>query len=539
MSVARYQDKAYEIIKESIKSAIFIDEKARTPFQKEETLTGAAEEKISLDLYTNFREAGISLSIHKYKLRDEKDTNLKEYLFEDRDLVLLDWNLQETSGGEEHALELLVDIIKRPYIHFCTIYTSESASGLDNVFRNILSYFSNNTIDDYKDIQEELESDYNITKIKSQLDYINLNRHSDDCGKKVGELFKTNSSEIKEIKKITKKTDNKCAIIQASIALSNTIKSSEPHPCPSISSFANKTLIIENTIITILNKSENSPSNLIKNISKQIVKNHSSFTQLLGLEMQTIFSKSSAFIDQNLLNCTKHSLIYHRENYKKESLEHFFPEFIKEIMLEKAKLNIRCKQFTLLEDSFLDGQNEKKVPNDKELIAMNIFYNSSKLQGTNQLNFGDVFKKEDKEEYFICITALCDCLRPDKIGNAFFFAKGVPIRTKDALPLGDTAFISYLSDKQIVKWTDVNTYIALEHHKFSPVYIKPLQFTVPSTNFTKDNNLEFKSLDSKGTPKSFEVKYITTIKSNYTQRIANHAFNHPIRVGVDFVKKAK
>ena len=537
MSATRYQEKAFEIIKKSIKSAIFIDENARTFFQKEDDLKGEPEEEISVELHRNFKGSGISLDIHKYSLKDEEDNTLKDYLFEDRDLVLLDWNLDGKSAGQEYALELLADLIKRPHIHFCTIYTSETGSNLDNVFKNILSYFSNKTAEYYAEIKEELELDKEIIKIKDVLDDINLNRDSKDCGQKVGKLFKSNSAQIKEIKQITKITDNKCAIIKASIALSDTIKSSEPNPCPTLSSFENKTMIIENTIITILNKKENDPQDLIKNISNQVVASNASFSQLLGLEMQTAFSNSSSFIDANLLHFTKDSLIYHRENYRKENLLHFFPEFIKEIMLEKAKLNLRSTSLSLLEDAFLDAENHGLIPHESELIAMNVFYNSTKLKNDNKLNFGDIFKKEDKEEYFICITALCDCLRPEKISNAFFFAKGEPIKSKDALKLGDTAFISYLSDKQIVKWTDVNTKIDKDHHKFSPVYIKPLQFTITNPEFSDKNEIKFMFLSSNGEIDSFKAKYVTTIKQNYTQRIANHAFNHPIRVGVDFVKK--
>ena len=36
-------------------------------------------------------------------------------------------------------------------------------------------------------------------------------------------------------------------------------------------------------------------------------------------------------------------------------------------------------------------------------------------------------------------------------------------------------------------------------------------------------------------PKGDDIKYITTLRPNYAQRIANHAFIHPVRVGVDFV----
>jgi len=530
-----YQDKAIEIIKSSIKSAIFIDENAREYFQEESELTGEIEEKISIDLYEKFKEDGISLAIHKYRIDDQKNKILKDYLFEDRDLVLLDWNLDGNNSGQEYSLELLADIVKRPHIHFCTIYTSEKGSSIDSIFENILSYFSGNNSDYYSELYADLENENEIIEIKDILNDINVNRDSRDCGKKLGNLFKSNKDQIKKIQDITDISNKKCAIITASIALSDTIKSIEPNSCPSLTNFENKTFIIDNTIVTILNKDENSPEDLIKSISNQIIQGKSSFTQLLGLEMQSIFSKSSAFIDKNLLQFDKDAIIYHREKYKSEDLLHFFPEFIKEIMLEKAKLNIRDKSISLLENYFLDTQNENKQPSDEELIAMNIFYNSTKLKNDNKLNFGDVFKKEGTNDFFICITALCDCLRPNKIDHKFFFAKGEPIKRSDALKLGDTAFVSYLSVSEIVKWTDV-TSVDDNLHKFSPVYIKPLQYTITNTEFI-DNKIVFESLDSNGNKEDFLAEYITTIKSNYTQRIANHSFNHPIRVGVDFVKK--
>ncbi|MUU79276.1 response regulator receiver domain [Winogradskyella endarachnes] len=530
-----YQRQAIGIIKESIKSAVFIDENARGFFQNQDELKGEREEEISIELFNNFKENGISLAIHQYKIDDEKNENLKNYLFEDRDLVLLDWNLDGNDSGQDISLQLLSDIIKRPHIHFCTIYTSESGSKIDNVFMNILSYFSGENKQFYDELYEDLEDEEEIIALKDALNYINVNRDSVDCGKKIGALFQSNRTEIKKIQEITKLSNKKCAIIKASNALNRTLAPIESHSCPSVVNFVNKTLVIDNTIISILNKDENSPADLINNISNQIIQGKTSFTQLLGLEMQSIFSKSGAFIDENILDFGKDAIIFHREKYRMDGHLHYFPEFIKEIMLEKAKLNIRNKSISLLDNIFLDNQNEGKTPSDKELIAMNVFYNSTKLKNDNKLNFGDVFRKKDSKDYFICVTALCDCLRPEKIENKFFFAKGEPIKKENALQLGDTAFVSYLSDKQIVKWTDVIP-SADNLHKYSPVYIKPLQYTILNTEF-EDNYITFKSINSVGEIDTFRGEYVTTIKSNYTQRIANHAFNHPIRVGVDFVKK--
>lgn len=532
-----FEQKAQEIIRTSIKSAIFIDEKARTFFQDSSDLKGENEELISVQLFNKFKEAGISLAIHQYKINDENDDILKNYLFQDRDLVLLDWNLAGDSG-QEYSLKLLSDIIERPHIHFCTIYTSESGADIDSVFKNILSYFSNEIEENYNIFRESLELEEGIMEIKDALIDININRDSDDLGNKIGKLFKSKTKEIKKIKEITGRTDNLEAIIIASIALDNTLKCDKALKSPMITSFENKTIVIQNTIINILNKNENEPTVLIENISKDIVSSKSSFTQLLGLEMQSIFSESSAFIDENLLNFSKEGLIYHRENYKKDSIGHYFPEFIKEIMVEKAKLNIRSKSLSLLDDTFLDSLNKGIKPDIGELLSMNTFYNSSKLHNDNKLNFGDVFKVEGIDEYYICITALCDCLRPEKINNSFFFAKGNLMNKEKAVQLGDTAFLSYLNNETVVSWTDVIS-IDDDLHKFSPVYIKPLSFTVFNTKFNENQELSLSFIDGEnGNIKSIQVKYITTVKANYTQRIANHAFSHPIRIGVDYVKSA-
>jgi hypothetical protein len=153
----------------------------------------------------------------------------------------------------------------------------------------------------------------------------------------------------------------------------DTLKSDKKNPSPSFVSFDTKTIVIENTIITVLNKQDNNPKVLLKNLSNQIINHNNSFTQLLGLEMQSIFSRSSAFIDQNLLRFSKDALLFHRENYRADGLLHIFPEFIKEIMLEKASLNLRNVPISLLEESFLDNENKGITPEDSQLISMNIF----------------------------------------------------------------------------------------------------------------------------------------------------------------------
>ncbi|WP_294966508.1 response regulator receiver domain [Sulfurimonas sp.] len=530
-----YINKASQIIKNSIKSAVFIDEKARSFFCSDAKLTGANEEKITTDLFSNFRDDGISLAVHKYQHNDEENEELTQYLFESRDLVLLDWKLAGDTG-EESSLKLLSKVVKRSNIHFCVIYTSMSKP--DNVLGNILSYFSGSDKEYYKDVKNDLENekginDHFLTKINT----INLDRDNKDGTKKIiGQLFQEDKKLIDEIIAVTGQKSPKCALIKASIAFMDSYKSETANLCPDIVSYENKSLVINNTIITILNKDENQPDVLINNLTQQIISQKTGFTQLLGLEMKTILSKSGSFIDSNLLQVSKQAFIHHRNNYKKDNKEYLFPRFIKSIMLGSVDLTIRKEQLQLLEPDFLNAIDDSSALPPEELVAMNVFYNAKKLDNNRPVNFGDVFIGE-KGEYFICITALCDCLRPEDNDNLFYFAKGTSIKMAKALSLGDTAFVSYLNSENIVKWTDVNNTVTdVDQHKYTPVYVKPVLFKILNPTIDSEGKLNLSIMNNEPKIDSKELFYITTIKDSYTQRIANHAFTHPVRVGVDFVK---
>jgi hypothetical protein len=532
-----YQETADQIIKDSIKSAIFIDENALS-FYSHIPDNWSIEEKLSQDLYLNFKDKGISLAIHKYAIGDEIKEELSKYLYEDRDLVLLDWNLTGESG-EEFSLKMLSDIVKRGHIHFCVIYTKESNDGLDRVFNNILSYFSCKDVKYYLELKEQLELEEGIESIIGDLNFINLYRDNIESGKRIGLLSKNHPELIRRIIELTDEPIKKCALIKASIAFSDTRKSENENPCPTIVSPATKMIVIDNTIITLLNKSDNKPDTLLAKLSLQVTSNESSFTQLLGLEMKNILDKNSSFIDSNLLKISKDAFVHHWNHYKKEKQESLFSEFVKDVLMENVGLQLRDKQLSLLNNNLLNSFDEVKNVKDEELISMNVFYNAHQLNIPKKLNFGDVFISSEGNEYYICITALCDCLRSEeKIDNNFFFAIGTNISKAVALKLGDTAFISYLNSSKIVKWTDVNNMIGDDEHKYSPIYIKPVQYKVLKPEFNEFGEIELGSISADGLTVFRKVKYATTIKSSYAQRIANHAFSHPLRVGIDFAKNS-
>ena len=147
-----YEETVSIIVNKAINSVVFIDENAKEPY----SLTDTTESKRCVELYKLFRENGMSLSIYQYDEKTYDDE--KEYLFRNRDLVLLDWKLEGNDGSGEKSLEILSEIVSnRRHIHFCVIYTSETKKDL--VYQNILSYFSGSCQDEYNLLKNYLEDE--------------------------------------------------------------------------------------------------------------------------------------------------------------------------------------------------------------------------------------------------------------------------------------------------------------------------------------------------------------------------------------------
>lgn len=543
-----YKDRAKLILKDTIKSAIYIDDDAREFYSDKSADKNIQEEQLSFDLFNNFKKKGISLDVHKFKSGDENDDELIRYFTDNRNLVLLDWKLKG-QGGERESLKLLNKVINTHHIHFCAIYTSESGKELDNILLNILSFFSGKTKEDYEKIREKLELEDLSLDIKEVLNNINLNRfNKEKYTPDIEVLLKKNNKETKNIiQKITDEKNIICASVIASIALQNKEQSDEPLCCPSYIDADRKILVLNNTIITILNKHQNEAEILFDNFSNQMVNEIDCFNKLLGLELYNQLFKTSAIWNDPFISFSKNSLLYHRRNLKEEKIQSYFSTFMNEVMLEKLSLSLRDTKLSLLEDEFLN-ELEVQIPtkiSNEDLQKINVFYNCLKLDKEGKtLNFGDVFEiKHDEDrhrsspKYLICITPLCDCLRPqDNIKSNFYFAEGSNIALNDALSLGDTAFISFLPDNKTIKWFSVASSDELAQ-KYRPLYIKPIQYKVlEGKNTINNNEIEVHYLDKKGKRQTETLKYLGTIRQHYAQRIANHAFSHPMRVGIDFVK---
>ncbi|MEX2565833.1 MAG: response regulator receiver domain [Cyclobacteriaceae bacterium] len=534
-----YKEKSTQIISEAIKSAIFIDEKAWVPYTNK-SADSPKEEDLSAKLFSKFKQSEVSLAVHRFSKNDLTDQSKKNYLFNGRDLILLDWRL-DGKTGEEYALAMLAEIVAKPHIHFCCLYTSED--DLDSVFHNVLAYFSGKTKEYYDELKLTLDPDEEEIKgILDKIRLISVNRDNKSKGETIKRIFMNHKELVGRIKEATGENATDCALIKAGVAFDNVIKSLEPLQCPELVSFQQRVMVLENTIVVILKKHyDTDPAQLIDRIANHVIDSKRSFSQLLGLEMQNIFDRCGSFIDSNLLEVSKDALLKHRAQLRSEGLNLPFEHFIKDVLFVQASLNVATENLDLLDDTFLDSlYDEAAEVKSEELLAMNTFYNSIQLPTEKRIDFGWVFKHTEKEEFYICVTPKSDCLRPkEKIKNSFHFVKGLPISDKKkALMLGDTAIISFLGNNKVVSWTEPNSEQDINLLKYRPLYAKPLSFTVPNPNYSEDGVVEMICLDENADLKKFNATYVTTIKPNYAQRIANHAFSHPVRVSVDFVKES-
>jgi len=536
-----YVDVAKKIIQDSIKSAIYIDDQAQEPFEPFQD--SQEEHQITKNLYENFKNKGVSLSVYKYDTSKYDNDQNKNYIFQNRDLVLLDWKLEGESSSGEKALELLEEITcNQQHIPFCVIYTTVDTN---IVLENIVSYFSGISEKEYKEINGSLSfcEEEDKQKIK---DFIELSFDVD--GTRAKEVFcKDNLELINNICKELKNTyeynfkDKKCCLIDAGIAFSNLHKSTKAIHCSRkyfSKTFAKTFAIINNTIILILKKRDIKPEQLIDSFSKNITEYEKGVLQIISLEIQNVLRKKGSFIDENMFNVSKTALGYHKKTHPED-----FESFIKNVFIEHEALRISNEELSILKKIDVANYNSNLR---EEYISLNAFYNSSHTEKIRKkLSFGDVFRCiiKNEQKYFMCITPLCDCAHPEKRKHCFFFVSGKKCCFVKALEVGETGFISYLSDSEedIVQWGEgikgeEPTYIVPEvylvrDNEINEKKLKVISFISNSERenlITEGRNIEYYE---------YEFEYVTTIKPNYAQRIANHAFMHPIRVGVDFVTK--
>ncbi len=535
---------ANQIIQNSIVSSLYIDDKLVEPFEAiSEENTNYFD--VSKGLYSSFKEKNKSLDFYKFQLgkgwKDEAD-----YIFKNRDLIVLDWQLDDFKElRQTDTLEILERAVETDSLHFISIYTATEARHFSEIFYIVKAYFEKVYNATSKGIYDKLISDLDAEGIETA-------------------FIKTLSGKFKEIA-IT--TDNKEILDELKVVFQNELKDKyklfakclkdiNPDSVKACEIFgycindevynadlkneyalnfsfiSNSFIVINHTIIQLTNKSNPKPAEHFNFFSEALLNVCGNLLTLTSLEIRNLLRDSSGFIGKDADSINEAALFHHQS--QKENFFDFIIDIWKSHTLSFVDYN-SDKLYTLNKEFWEVYKTERSI-NEKiellkneeqrfycELAKLNIYYNTLHLSkaATDRIKFGDVFIGLDEHGkpngmYWLNISAHCDCFAPeDKLKNNFYFIAGSKNNMKASLSDGDGGFNSYIKiGKNIlsIKWNN-----------------RPVILNIQTSNMT-DYVVQAKD----GTLKAFALYYISTLKENYTQRMANNSFSFAMRVGIDF-----
>jgi Response receiver domain len=533
---------AIDIIKKSIISSIYIDDNIIEPFTQ--IAEPDANYNITKGVYESFRKEKKTIDFYKFDTKKNWEED-QDYLFKNRDLVVLDWQLKGDGLKQPETLKVLRKAADTDSLHFVSIYTATEAKDFSQILYFIKAYFNpdfkDKSVEEYNKITTALEGLGHDTSLFKK--YIGQFK---DVALTDGDLKKKNIKELKEFIQKDLGDDYKhfstglkginADVIKACEIFGYILNELEPIDTPEFESefkldfVGENFLMVNHTIIQITNKSNPEPLQLFQFFTNALQKVCGNLLTLITLETRSLLRESSGFIGKDA-DSIKDAVLYHQRNKKSG-----FFEFLMGIVKSHTISYFDYKQGRLksVHDDFWDKYDEDnnvklsltelEKPESEaqlvdEILKLNLYYNILHIKRADgdKLKFGDVFYRKKDGGFLLCITAHCDCLEPDNIKNNFFFITGSRHDSAKMVKMGDDVFCSYLKDNGkiiAVKWNN-----------------RPVVLKITDSKIAK---LVLSGKDGKD--EEYELQYHSTIKENYTQRMANNSFAHAMRVGIDFAK---
>lgn len=524
MEKVSFQYVAQSIVNESIKSAIFIDDKLPGLFKSEDD-----EEALCQPMYESFQEHQCSLDFFKF---DKSWGEKSKLIFERKDLVVLDWELDNEVPAYNSTLKIIDKAVNTDNLHFVCIY-SLTPNAIDEIYYKILAYYSGN------------KSEESTTDVRNIITHAEdeLGENGDEIFPRLKDLVKqltlraiTDSSFNQEFSKLFGKNQGKIRSLVSKLFPSNRI-------FDSISRFGfalneeycyrrefknvylicdpqNNYLQINNTLFAVFEKGKHNASELYNHFCRAIINSNENFLTLMSLEIRNKVFERSSFIGKELSKIKEKALFHHMETIEPDTeFEEYLIELWKNyntgfLYTEKPSI------FAVLEDYKRTRGDAENIDND-DLAKLNYHYNihHNRILDRN-VSFGDLFKinKGGNDEYLLCITPHCDCLRPDKINGFYYFVKGQKISIERGLAISDSGYFSFIKEGDnifCIEWI-----------------VKP--FTIYLCEKQRNISNVTTVVFGEGV---YDFNFLCTIKENYTQRITNKAFSNPMRVGISFARK--
>lgn len=279
---------------------------------------------------------------------------------------------------------------------------------------------------------------------------------------------------------------------------------------------------LDGIIVLILHKEggENGvkPDDLFNVFSEAITSNPHNLIHLISLELKDKFRNDFSTIGTKFNTVDEKAFLHHAKNYEIDgefNLNPFKNFVVKSWIheLSQYNLDLNLESFDLIEELVKKyiSPNTDQFHRALAKYAAMVSCVYLKKRTNHKLGFGNLFKSG--KNYFLCITPHCDCLRPNKINNEFYFIYGKEIKIETALKgaeIGNFSFCIYQDTPTAIEWD-----------------CKPFSSYIPDdSNSDEEKSILFKS-------EKFSLEYICTIKENYTQRISNNSFGYGYRIGID------
>ncbi len=540
-------NKLRDLIVSSINNCIGIDDNFVEPYN---TSSGDVKEvDLPNELRKSFREdMKCSFDIFQYTNLEAFITH-KDFLVNNRDLIILDWQLNENEQDKSKDTINVMNDICSAHIPYLNIYSDEDINDvsfkIEGAFDGYTQGESNQIFNElsvaYADFLEQIDMEPGaiFDLIADCADGYNLyiDRRSQlaaQATEELTKLFEKRGKTIKEVCKILKSTEKTKDL--ATLLKWAELRKKEVYKNPIANGkqliiIDSNTFIINGTLVFVTSKKDTKPQDVLNIIISVLKKVENKKFFVLSLLLKDVvnthlsdFGSQLGKLNEIVLENHCRSLLHLGEEYLLNFLSKMICEYIA-FAIDDSQIAETLKQI------IVDERNKDMSNYRKEMLQTNSFLSfvdkTQMHRNTHYLSSGDVFEVDkslygdgaESHTYIICISQSCECLRPQKLYNNYSFAFGKIAKDATVLSHVEEGFFTFLPSEKTIEWEDKH-------------------FTINIVDNTFDINKEesFKFLYA---GKTYSAKYVGYQKELYTQRLINRIFSYAMRMGIDLPQLEK
>ena len=531
------------IISNAIHAAICIDDQYLSPYM--ESVEGKSAEEPAA-LYNSLRdEAACLLDIYSYKdydaFNEKKDTLLKG-----KDLVIIDWELTQADPKYADALKIIDELVSDEQHSLIVVYTS--SPDYVNVAAKIHGFFHKLKTNSYD--LEQIEVSLLESAVENNFEAEDVDQKfpvDSSTGftiypdkrrkvkKKILEEVKKRfgNSSIEVLKDYVR--DDRFYIWHDLLSGGNLTDMVSKLDIAAPEAVDKNSIKVNGTLIIVLQKSNAEEhkgvkaSKVYEEIISSIQKSQNSRSFLFTMKLKSVIDSELTKFGVGISSISDAAIIEHAKTYDDDNdglmdyISRCTTSYISNIVKTKVSSEVVKNIFSQTDTYY----------KQEELIKFNkILTFTEKSQMMNlakPIMTGDIFKlnapfckvnidgNQFDCDYLICITQGCDCTRAkEKINYNYAFALGTKLsknNLKNALEDVESKILSFVSDQDVIEWSQRFLTIHIEHHhKF--------ELEVPIGVNLNDGQ-------------GYEMTYLGNQSEFYTQRVINSVFNYAMRIGID------